>query len=289
MTRAALNMNPSNQNSSKSRWTKIALAAFLFFSSSLGRAEVIFEGYYKVYLSNEHSGYAIQRYEFDAAKKEFTSTYYIYVRTSPDGKKFISESLAAKSDDKFHPKNYQYTAILEGKPMTVDAKFSGNMMTAKIRKAENKGKPKTVKRKIPEGTFLSTMLLYLILQKGMSVGKNFSYNAVAEEDAEILPGTVKVTAEEKHRGMQAYKLEYSFKNVPSSAYISQNGHVLDTKAPQQNVATELVASASEARQSFPFPQKTLKALFGNVPTGQVNALTQQKSSGDKNKTPPKSQ
>lgn len=250
---------------------------FLFanLTPAQAKAEVIFEGFYKVSLNDVHSGYAIQKFELDAKSKEFKSIYYIYVRTSPDGKKFLTESLVSKSNDKFHPKSYNYTAIVDGKPVTIDAKFTDKTMKANINKD---GKPQKVTKNIPKGTFMSSMLLFLILQKGVGVGKNFSYNAIAEEDAQIMPGTVAVTSEVPYKGIKSFKLDYSFKNVKSIAYIAESGHVLYSEAPAQKVMTELVDNASAATLNFPFPKKTLKTLFGEIPTGQKNILAERKSS-----------
>ena len=246
------------------------------------KAEVIFEGYYKVSLSGVHSGYAIQRYELDAKKKEFSSTYYLYVRTSPDGKKFLTESLVTKSNDKFHPKSYSYTAISNGQPTTIDGKFSKGKLIAKINKG---GKPQTKTKVVPQGTFMSTMLIFLILQKGIGVGKNFSFNAIAEEDAEIMPGSVSITKEVPFKGRKAFKMDYEFKGVKSVAYLGEGGHALFTEAPLQKVSTELVTSASDATASFPFPKKTLKALFNGIPTGQKNELITTKAMPEKPTSP----
>lgn len=257
----------------KAAATKVAtcllMVAGITLSPVLVKSEVMFEGFYRVTIENVHSGYAVQRYDFDVGKKEFTSTYYVYVRTSPDGKKFTTESLVAKSNDKFEPISYQYTAILDGKPIQIEAKFKGLAMTAVVKRD---GKPMTVKRDLPKGSFASTMLLQLILQNGLKTGKGFSFNAVAEEDAEVRPGTARVVGEVKYKGRDAFKLEYEFKGISSIAFIDTTGHVLFSEAPAQSVSTELVSDPSQARLSFPYPEKTLKTLFGGLPTGQKNGL-----------------
>jgi hypothetical protein len=253
--------------------TTVARGIFTFLitlSPALGFAEVHFEGYYKVTIAGVHTGYAIQRFDFDTGAKQFTSTYYVYVRTSPDGKKFTTESLVAKSNEKFEPISYQYTAILEGNPIQIDAKFNGLNMTAVMKRA---GKPTTIKRDLPKGSFLSTMLLQLILQNGLKTGKGFSFNAVAEEDAEVRPGTARVVGEMKYKNRDAFRLEYEFKGINSVAYIDTAGQVLFSEAPAQSVSTELVSDPSQARLNFSFPEKTLKTLFGGLPTGQKNSLT----------------
>ena len=270
----------------KSALAKTALLLGLVLTTSFGPvsafANTIFEGYYKVLLSNVHAGYAVQRYEFDPAKKEFVSTYYVYVRTSPDGKRFTSESLTARSNEKFHPLGYQYTAIVDGKPIAIDTKAAGGKLTGTM---QRDGKKTPITTVVPEGAFLSTMLLHLVLQNGLKVGKAFSYKAVAEEDAKVLDGTLKVASEQKYKTVNAFKLEYEFKDIKSEALISEEGHVLYSNAPAQGVATELVDTPSLAKGSFPFPEKTLKTLFGNIPAGAQNTLAKLKSSAVKPTSP----
>lgn len=269
-------------HNSKALIAKTALLLGLVLASSFSPvqavANTIFEGYYKVLLSDVHSGYAVQRYSFDPNKKQFDSTYYVYVRTSPDGKKYTSESLSAKSNDKFQPLSYQYTAIIDGKPVLIDAKaLKGKLVGAKSQGQQKVG----LSTAIPEGTFLSTMLLHLVLQNGLKVGKAFSYKAIAEEDGKVFPGSLKVASERKYKGVNTFKLEYDFKSIKSEALISEEGNVLHSLAPAQNVATELVADPAEAKGNFPFPEKTLKTLFGNIPSGKENTLAKLKSSAVK--------
>lgn len=261
------------------------LALLTSFSPAFAQESTIFEGYYKVLLSNVHAGYAVQRYTFNAQKKQFKSIYYVYVRLSPDGKKYTTESLTALSNEKFHPVSYQYTAISDGKPIAIDGQVKNDILVANINKG---GKSTTSKVKVPKGAFFSTMLLHLVLQNGLKVGKSFSFNAVAEEDAKVLGGTLSVTTEQKIKGVNTHKLEYDYKNVKSEAYVSDEGHVLSSDAPAQGVSTVLVAEASEARGNFPFPEKTLKTLFGSVPSGKENTIAKLKSSKNTKLAPPTS-
>jgi hypothetical protein len=231
--------------------------------------EVLFEGYYKVNLADVHSGYAIQKYEFNPSAKEFTSTYFVYLRTKPDGSKFSTESLKAKSNDKFQPLNFQYTAILEGKPVQIDAKFKGQKLTGTLKKD---GRDQALNRTIDKGAFLSTMLLQLVLQNGLKVGKGFVFKAIAEEDAQQSDGNAKVEGQMKYKGRDVFQLSYTFKGISSVAKIDTAGQVLFSEARAQGVSTELVASADEAKAGFSFPEKTLKTLFGEVPAGRKNSL-----------------
>jgi hypothetical protein len=265
----------TNVNTNKKHLSHLVALVLVFFTTCFGlahaRAEVLFEGYYKILMSGVHSGYAIQKYELDSNKKEFKSSYYIYVRTSPDGSKSATESLVAFSDDAFRPKKYEYTAVIDGKPMTIDATFSKDKLSAKINKS---GAASTQTAVLPKGTFLSTMLLYMVLQKGMKVGSGYSFKALAEEDAKIYDGTLKVVKETPYKSQNVFELVYLFKGVEAKALVSASGHTLYTNAELQKVETELVTNPMDARANFNFPEKTIKRIFGDIPKGVTHSIIQ---------------
>ena len=271
-------------HNSKDLILKIALFTTVLLSLSFrpvfAQTNNLFEGYYKVMLSNVHSGYAIQSYTFDSKKKQFQCTYYVYVRLSPDGKKFTTESVTTVSNEKFHPLKYNYRAKVGNQSILIRGQVKKNILYATVHRDNKKQKLKT---KFPKGGFFSTMLFHLAFQNGLSVGKNFSYKTLREEDASLLDGTLHVASKNNLKGFSSYKLEYNLKATKGEVFISEDGQILESHIPAQNVSTYLVAKPEQARKNFPFPEKTLKALFGKLPKGEQNLLAQRKSRSDKAK------
>lgn len=241
---------------------------FSLLSVSSARAEIMFEGYYKVASSNTKIGYFIQRYEFDPKAKKFISTYYIETNTLGGNS---SESLRAFADDKFQPISYQYTVKTPELTKMIDATFKGTVMTAVITQGNSS---QTVSKKVPKGTFLSTFLGYLMLQKGYSNGKKFNYSAVAEEDAESYNGEAYIKDQQKFLEKPVFKILNNFKGVAFVSFVTEKGEVLGTQSPVQQIATELAPSPNLATEGFTLPVKTLNILFGRVPVGKVNTLAQ---------------
>lgn len=248
-------------------------------------AELLFEGYYKVSLSGTHAGYVIQRYELDPAKKQFTGKSYAYIRLTPDGKQFLNESLVAKADDAFHPLSYQFSGLMaerdpatdkiKNKVTTIDASFKKvGTKTQGTFKGLRDGKDFRSTLSFDRGVFLSNFLLYLWLQKGFKVGLAGGFKAIAEESAEVADGNYKIEKEVKHRGVDAFKINWKFKGVSSESMISVTGNALSTQAPAQGVVQELVQSRAEAVGSLPFAEKSIKALFGSIPEGKKNTLAE---------------
>lgn len=244
-----------------------ALAAVLW--SSLAGAEVLFEGYSKVLLDGVHVGYTIQRYEFDPKKKEFTTEYFL--KTNKVGGN-ITESLKARASADFKPISYQFTELVEDKPRTIDAQFSGDMMTAKI---NHNGQTQTIQKKLPKGTFLSSFLAYVMLQgkDGIKTGAKYTYNAIAEEDAGLYSGEAFVKGEETVNGLNVFKILNTFKGVQFVSYSTFKGEVIATRSPVQKVSTELVANIQEATAGLPLNSKTLGQIFGQVPQGIDNPIS----------------
>jgi len=265
----------SNFYISKRTWGRlVSTLTLILVLTPLAQAETIFEGYFKIMLGGKHSGFVVQRYEYDTKKKIYKSIYYNQA-TGAGGN--IAESLSATANSQFEPISYQYTVKRNQEHLIIDASFRGRNMTAVI---SNGKKKSTITKKLPKGTFLSTFLSYMILTseyvegkaKGYKVGKKFNFSAISEEDAEVYSGQVFVESKTPHRGLQAFKVYNTFKGTKYVGFVAENGDVLGTKSPVQQVATELAASPAIATAGFKVPSKTLQTLFGRVPTGQLNVL-----------------
>ena len=239
---------------------------FIPWSSFKVQAETMFDGYYKIVSGNTKIGYLIQLYEFEPKEKKFTSTYFI--QTNHLGGN-TTESLQALANDKFQPISYQYTVKTPKMTKTIDASFKGNTMNAVITVGTQS---QTVSKPIPKGTFLSTFLGYLILQKGYSPGKKFSYSAVAEEGAKIYTGEAYIKGQQTFLNKPVFKILNNFKGVKFISYVTDKGEVLGTQSPLQKIATELAPSSVIATEGFALPVKSLKILFGRIPLGKINTL-----------------
>lgn len=239
----------------------------LVLSRGAAHAEIMFEGYSIIRTGSSPAGYAVQRYEFDPKKKQFTSTYYIKMKDAQGG--YATESAKAVANDKFQPISLQYTVKSGDTIKLIDAKFNKGKMTATV----SDGKAaETIKSDVKKGTFLSTFLTYLMLQNGYKVDKKFTYAAIAEEDAQAYNGEALIKAEEEFKGQKVFRVEYTFKGASFTSFITPKGEVLGTSSPLQQVSTELVASAAEATKGFIVKSDEMKTLFGGVPTGKVNVL-----------------
>ncbi len=238
--------------------------------------EIMFEGYYRVELENKPIGYTILRYEFDAASNSFEAKSFLRVKF---GDKIVQESTKAKATNKFKPLAYQYTSQVGDEMKMIDVTFNGEVMTAKISDGK---KVRTEVSKIPKGTFLSSFLPYLMLQKKLELNENFVYSAVAEEDAGSFNGKAWLQAKESKPGYDVFTVVNQFKNekfiskmaIVKDAATGKNvkGEVIATSSPTKNLSTRLVASAALATEGQIVPNKTLLAVFGNVPTGKVNMV-----------------
>jgi len=241
----------------------------IFVSPLMARADLLFEGYSKVMLGDAHIGYAVQRYEFDPKKKEFTAISFL--RTNQSGGN-ITESLRARSDAALKPLSFQYTSLVGGTGKTIDASFKNDQMTATVR---DKGKPGTISKKIPKGAFLSSFLAYLMLQgkEGIKTGVKYGYQAIAEEDAAVYSGEAYVAGEETFAGLSTFKVLNTFKGAQFISFVTHKGEIIGTKSPVQRISTELVPSVKEATIGQPFNAGALTTLFGAVPAGSENAIT----------------
>ena len=249
----------------------------LFLYTSIASAEVLFEGYYKLTQNSEHIGYIIQRYELDSASKTFSSTYYMFTKA---GEVTSTESLNAKSSTKLEPQSYQYSR-LEGKNMkAIDAIIKTapgkpSKLVAKI--VENGKKPVIKEIPLNDRIFLSTFVTHLILQnpKGLAAGNKFTYQAIAEEDAEENSGQVFIKEQVKEHGLDTFRTLNTYKNEEFVNWLDIKGESVKTSVLKLNLEATLVANAKDAYLTMPFSEKNIKALFGNIPEGKKNLLNGQ--------------
>lgn len=251
----------------------------LFFSPGAAfAAEIMFEGYYKIDLGGKHIGYAIQRYEFEPKDKSFTNTSFMRIKI---GEKVSQQSLKAKTNDKFQPLSYNYTGAEGDAIKTIDGTFKGETMTVKITDGK---KVKNEVSKLPKGTFFSSFLTYLMLQKKLELNQAFQYSAIAEEDGGSYNGKALIESKEPKTGYEVYRILNSFKG---EKFVSLVGVVKDAKDPAKNVRGDVLGTnspvqklestlvpASQATEGQIVPNKTLTALFGGMPLGTANLLSE---------------
>lgn len=244
-------------------------------SSTVDSSEdILFEGYSKITSGKVPVGYVVTRYEFRSKETKFYCTYFL--KTGQLGSD-VSESLKAVADVDLKPISYSYTSIAGQDTKTIDAKFSGQRMTASVKTGKTNGTIKTVTviKDLPKGTFLSSFLIYLMLKSktGLQTDSKYQYEAIAEEDAALVKGEAIVANVEKYNGFQAFKVFNRFKDARFTSYVTDRGEVLAAQSPSTGIGTELVSKPSEAIGNFPMNAKILQSLFGDVPIGNINAVS----------------
>jgi hypothetical protein len=169
--------------------------------------------------------------------------------------------------------------------------FKNGRMTGVL---SNMGEEEKIDKPFPKVSgnqkiILSTFLGYVMASepKGLEVRKkSYTYQAVAEEDGEIYPESALIKEIEMINNIKTFKIINDFKEMKFTSYVTDQGDVLLTKAPVQGIATELVVDSKEAIKSFPFNEKNLILLFGDVPKGDRNALSELAKTPVKDKLPP---
>lgn len=256
-------------------------AIVLFFS--LGNpsfaGEVMFEGYYRIEIGGKPVGYSIQRYEFDPKAKTFEVTQFLRAKF---GDKIFQESLKGKANDKFNPIAYSYTSQIGEELKSIDATFKGQIMTLKKRDAKSP-KETTETHKIPDGTFMSSFLIYVMLQKKLPLNQAFKYSGIAEEEGASYWGKAWLESKEDKGKHVIFRVLNSFKgeefvsklmSVPDPAEKDKymKSEIIGTDSPKQNLTTRLVDSPNLATEGQIIPNKVIVSLFGGIPIGKVNMI-----------------
>jgi hypothetical protein len=234
-------------------------------------ADTLFEGYYKITSGDQHIGFSVIRYQFDAKEKKFTSQQMTRIST---GGTDIMESLVASADETLNPISYKYTSLVGKQSKTIDAKFTKGKMTATVHETGKKNI--SIKNDLKPGTFLSTFLVYTMLRSptGIQTKSNYDYTAIAEEDATVESGQAQVLKAEKYKGFSAFRVENTFKKSKFISFVNDKGEALDTEVKDAKIQTELVPKPADAIGMIGMPEVVAKNIFGSVPAGDKNVVSE---------------
>lgn len=255
----------------------IFISAF-HFQSAFAAKEVMFEGYYKLMSLDKHIGYSLVRYEYDNAEKKFFSTYLTKIS---NGGSEVMESLSAtaEADDTMTPVKFKYVGLLGKESKTFEGTFKkgkAGKLKMTLTRTEGSAKPVITSQDLDSKILLSTFLTYRMLRSktGIQTNSQLKYGAIAEEEGTLIEGTAEVLNEEKYKGFTAFKIKNTFKNVLFISHVTDKGEALVTTVPDAKLTSELVAKAAEAVGTIGLPEAIAKSLFGHLPLGDKNVVSQ---------------
>jgi len=257
------------------------VAAILFLCATL-RAEILFEGYYKVTQFKKHIGFLVLRHEVDDKNKKFKTTSFIKLGKNGFN---LTETYQAVSDSELAPVSISYLAVGDNKTKTIEVKFNKTPTATKMTgHVVEDGKKIKIDEKIPKGVFLSSALYYLMLQSkdGLKTDAKFDYSAITEEGPVVLPGTVNVDKKMLTQGvLQLLKITNNFAGSEYTNLVTPRGEVISAATPATSIETELVKNKEEATEGVQLTKATLKKIFGKIPLGQINTFHKKAKVEDK--------
>ncbi len=251
-----------------------AAVVLLLLLSTSARAEILFDGYYKVTQFKKHIGFLVLRHELDAKTKQFKTTSF--TKLAKNGFD-MTESYQAVSDSSLAPLSISYLAVSDKKnTKTIEVSFKKSMMTGT---AVENGKATKISQKMEKDVFLSSALYYLMLNSkgGLKTDSKFDFKAITEEGPVAMPGTVKVESKMVTQGsLQLLKVQNKFAGSEYENLITTKGEVVSAITPATSIETELVKSSDEALEGIKIASGTLEKIFGEIPAGKTNVYQPKK-------------
>jgi hypothetical protein len=154
------------------------MTRFLIFPilllSWFARADILFEGYYKLENDRRHVGFAVVRTEVDAKKIRTTR---IFIHTIDRDKKSHQSTQVTKETLTHHPMDSDFFELVEGKAERVQTQFQGTSYQSQF---QNKSGKQSDKWRLEPNTVLSSSVLPVLLANKPVKGKTYSYRAVQE-------------------------------------------------------------------------------------------------------------
>ncbi len=245
-----------------------SLFLLVVFSISLSaKAELLFEGYYKVTQFKKHIGFLVLRHEIDEKTKNFKTTSFIKLGK---GGFDLTESYQAVSDSELAPVSINYLAVGDKKTKTIDVKFKNAKMSGTV---TEDGKKSKLNEKTTKGVFLSSALYYLMLKSkdGLKTDTKFDYAAITEEGPVVMKGTVTVDKKMVTQGsLQLLKINNNFAGSDYDNLVTTRGEVIEASTPATSIESVLVKNKDEATEGIKMASGTLEKIFGNTPAGITN-------------------
>lgn len=247
---------------------KLMTLSLILISLSLPlKADVLFEGYYKVTQFKKHIGFLVLRHEIENKSGNFKTTSFIKLGKAGFD---MTESYQAVSTGDLAPLSLNYLAVGNQKTKTINVTFKNQKMTGT---AVEDGKTIKVDEKTPKGIFLSSALYYLMLKSkdGLKTDTKFDYSAITEESPMVMTSTVSVDKKMVTQGkQQLLKINNRFAGSDYDNLVTPRGEVVSAVTPSTSIETELVKDKNEATEGVKISAGTLEKIFGNVPAGNVN-------------------
>lgn len=231
------------------------------------KAELLFEGYYKVTQFKKHIGFLVLRHEIDEKAKNFKTTSFIKLGK---GGFDLTESYQAVSDSGLAPVSISYLAVGDKKTKTIDVKFKNEKMMGTV---VEDGKKIKLSENTTKGVFLSSALYYLMLKskEGLKTNAKFDYAAITEEGPVVMKGTVNVEKKMVTQGsLQLLKVVNKFAGSEYENLITSRGEVISALTPATQIESELVKNKEEATEGIKIAAGTLEKIFGDIPAGKSN-------------------
>jgi hypothetical protein len=247
----------------------ILTSLFISLSGLSAKAEIIFEGYYKVNQFKKHIGFLVLRHEIDDKTKNFKTTSFI--KLGAGGFDF-TESYQATSDQQLLPLSLNYLTVDGKKTKTIEAKIKDFKMTGLV---IEDGKKTKLNTSVPKGSFFSSALYYLMLQSkdGLKTDSKFDYIGITEEGPVAINGTVTVDKKMVTAGsQQLLKISNKFAGSEYDNLVTSRGEVVSASTPATQIESELVKTPAEAIQGIKLSKGTLEKIFGKLPEGKHNYL-----------------
>lgn len=237
----------------------------LSFAQNL-RAEILFEGFYRIERKGKHVGYVIQRYSHDPKTK--TKTLTSYIRTK-QGDTEVYESVAATAKDGTGaPLKSVYLSTASGPTLRTTANFKKGIpwIAHEVNSADNpqhfvKGNP---------ASMLSAMLYYMTDIAKMSPQTNYAYATFVEQRGRTDGAHLTLIAQQPVASQTVYQFVNDSFGQPVENFVTGAGDPLGSRSMIDDFVCYWVPNRAAAVGMMEFPAAQITKIFGDLPEGHKN-------------------
>lgn len=245
----------------------VATIAVVGFSA---RAEILFEGYYRIESKNEPVGYVIQQMSQDDAKKTQTIRYYILRKNGDEIERSGVEAVRALDGT---PKSATSWMRMDDTSMQARAHFHPGRVNVQYLAADLKKVLRDENLEAPRGAGISSFVLQALAAKNPDWTGSQKYESFVEENMRFASGEVFLRAQPSYAGVKLRQIEDQLLSERIELISFRDGNLLGSRSEDGTQLVYLVADQKTATAEMPFLKNEVMDHFGDrIPDGRTHPL-----------------
>ena len=235
----------------------------------LARANVVFEGFYRIEKNREHIGYLVQQLSQDPTTGK--KTLRTFNRTQREGKRFFEFS-KIESEAGLKSLSSLFATDKDAAPYQIEVNYDQGQATAKTYSYPAHQLRQSNREVAPP--IFGAMVLFAIPYRRLKSNVEYEFRAYAEERARPAVGTLTPLGEKREGNVTIFQVVTDYLGLYTESFVNEAGLPLGARLLAEGTLCFWVADRKHAVGDLAFDEGEIKKLFGGaIPEGKLSPWT----------------